>query len=321
MESEKITLWQQFMAAWAMNPQRKFGTYAAELSFYIIWAIIPLLLTLANIISILPFSTNEIVPVIEQALPEEIQSTIMPILEGYIDKTSTSALSLGLIVSLWPASNVFNTIQRIMDTVFKAPPKGNALLSRAFAYVFTLATVVIIFLFAFVIVFGSTIMEYIGETFHIQLPSIIDTVLNQGMIIGMGSIFFLMFSIYQYMPNLKWHPRYALVGALTATTGFIAVSQLFGVYLSFSRNVDTNTAIGLFIVAVIWLYFNMMAIAGGAYVAVLYHDFCERDYWEMKAKLTAQTHLVQKHPDFIDYPYKTENILKLININKREGIN
>lgn len=320
MESEKVSVWQQFMAAWASNPQRKFGTYAAELSFYIIWAIIPLLLTLANLIAILPFSTYEIIQVIEQAIPEQIQPAIMPILEGYIDQTSTSALSLGLVVSIWPASNVFNTIQRIMNTLFKATPKGNALIARAFAYIFTLAAVVLIFIFAVVIVFGSSIIEYVGQTFNIQLPDLIDTILNQGMIIGMGSIFFLMFSIYQYMPNLKWHPRYALVGASSATLGFIAVSQLFGVYLSFSRNVDTNTAIGLFIVAVIWLYFNMMAIAGGAYVTVLYHDFCERDYWEMKAKLNQPMNVVERHPDFIDYPYQKENILTLIKTSKREGI-
>ena len=74
-------------------------------------------------------------------MPAEVSDVIVPILESYIASTSVKALSLGLIISLWPASNVFNAVQRILNTIFKAEPRKNALISRGFAYVFTLASV------------------------------------------------------------------------------------------------------------------------------------------------------------------------------------
>lgn len=294
------TFMQKLFKAFAVNPQRQFGSYAAELSFYIIWAIIPLLLAFANVIAVLPFSSNQIITVIDEGIPNEVGDLIMPILESYIQNTSTSAFSVGLIISLWPASNVFNTIQRILNTIFNAKPRNNALIARGFAYVFTLAIVLIVFSAGLVFIFGETILEYIMTTFGIKIP-IIGAILGQSDVIGLLSVFGLMFLIYQYMPNVAWSPKYAVIGAVVATVGFSLISQLFSVYLSFNKNIDSNTAIGLFIVAIIWLYFNMMVIAIGAYATVIAHDVVERSYWEMEATTKNIMTFEAKSKDFKTY--------------------
>lgn len=321
MESQQPTFFQRLMAVIAYNPQRQFGSYAAELSFYIIWALIPMMLAFANVIAILPFSTNEIVSVIEQALPSQVSAGVMPILESYINQTSASALSIGLIISLWPASNVFNTVQRIVNKIFKATSARNAFLARAFAYVFTLALVLVLFSLGLVFIFGEAILSYLGDVFNLQLP-FLDSILSQSGLIGIIGIFCLMFAIYYFMPNKNWPARYAAIGAGVATAGFVAISQLFTVYLSFNKNVDSNTAIGLFIVVIIWLYFNMMVIAAGAYVAVIAHDFSERDYYEIKAEMEKPQHFVLKSPDFVDYPKRRMNlqIFNQTNQNDQEGM-
>lgn len=311
MTNQQPTFIQRFMAAFAYNPQRQFGSYAAELSFYIIWAIIPLLLAFANVVAVLPFSSAEIMGVIEQALPDQVSTTIMPILESYIQNTSASALSIGLAISLWPASNVFNTIQRIINTILKAPARKNAIIGRLLAYVFTLALVLIIFSLGLVFIFGEAVLTYLTDTFNITIP-FIGSILSQSGLIGGLGLFSLMFSIYYFMPNVKWKPRYAALGALVATIGFVAISQLFTLYMSFNKNVDSNTAIGLFIVVIIWLYYNMMVIAAGAYVVVLFHDLMERDYWELKAEMEPVQEFVLKSPDFVDYPRERVNLKHLL---------
>ncbi|MBD3949910.1 YihY/virulence factor BrkB family protein [Tuanshanicoccus lijuaniae] len=280
MQSSEPTVIQRLLKVFALNPQRKFGSYAAELSFYIIWAIIPLLLAFANVVSILPFSAQEIMSLIERALPNEVGSFLLPILDSYLKSTSSSAFSIALIISLWPASNVFNALQRILNRIFKAPLRNNAIIARGFSYVFTLAIVLVIFTTTIVFTFGEVVLSYISSTLHIDIP-LIGAILQQGGLIGFIGLFLLMFFIYQFMPNVKWRPKYALMGAFVATIGFGLISQLFTIYLSFNKNIDSNSAIGIFIVALIWLYYNIMVIAIGAYVAVVWHDFDTYSYVEL----------------------------------------
>lgn len=303
MDKETPTAIQRFMKVLAVNPQRQFGTYAAELAFYIIWAVVPLLLAIANVIAILPFSPDQILNLISKAIPDEVGSVIMPILESYLVNTSAGAFSIGLIISLWPASNVFNTIQRIMNTIFNVEPRKNPLIARGFAYVFTLALVVIIFSLGLLFIFGETILNYLATTFNMQIP-FVGALLQSSGLIGLLSIFILMFSIYQYMPNVNWSPKYASVGALVATIGLALISQLFTFYLSFNKNIDSNSAIGIFIVVIIWLYYNMMVIALGAYAAVLYHDYCERNYWEMVEETKKVATYESSSDDFVRYQSK-----------------
>ena len=63
----------------ANRHQLKLGSYAAELSFYIIWAIIPVMLTLANVIAILPVEEAEILRAIQQALPDQVEQVVLPL--------------------------------------------------------------------------------------------------------------------------------------------------------------------------------------------------------------------------------------------------
>lgn len=260
------------------NQQLAFGSYAAEVSFYIIWAIVPLMLALANVIAILPFSDAQVMIVIESALPAEVETIIIPLLENYLQGTSSGLFSLSLIISLWPASNVFNTMQRVLNTIYKSKPRKNFFISRAFAYVFTLLIVIVLVLFTFALVFGDIILQYVEDIFNIELV-ILNVFVQQGWILGIIGLFLLVFLIYYFMPNVNWSFKYALPGTIFTVLGFILVSQLFTLYLSIAGgNVGTG-AIGVFIVMIIWLYLNAMVIAIGAYINVFYHDFKEKSYW------------------------------------------
>ena len=79
----KPTLTAKLFKTFQVNrDQLQFGTYAAELSFYIIWALIPIMLALANVIAVLPISQQEILAAMQSALPSEVESVLIPLLES-----------------------------------------------------------------------------------------------------------------------------------------------------------------------------------------------------------------------------------------------
>lgn len=275
------------------NQQLAFGSYAAELSFYVIWALVPLMLALSNIIAILPFSEAQIIDTIQLALPDEVEVAIIPLLETYLTGTSSGLFSLSLIISLWPASNVFNTMQRVLNTIYKTVPRKNFFIARLFAYVFTLLIVIALVTFTFALVFGETIIDYIQEVFGIQF-FLLEFFVNQGWILGLLGIFILLIGIYQFMPNVKWPIKYAIPGTVFALLGFTLVSQLFNVYMRFAGGNVGGGTIGVFMVAIIWLYLNAMVISIGAYINVFYHDFKEKSYWQLVEETS-------KYQSFVSY--------------------
>lgn len=271
--------------------QLNFGSYAAELSFYIIWAIVPVMLALANVIAILPISVSEIIKTIKVAVPDEVSVLLVPLLEGYISNTSGGIFSLGLVISLWPASNVFNTLQRVLNTIYKAKPRKNFVLSRGFAYVFTLAIVILTVALTFISVFGEQILNFVREFFNLNLYGL-DLFLQQGWIVSLIGLFILILCVYHFVPNKDWDIKYSLPGTVFTLIGFYLVSQLFTIYLAIAGGNTSNGTIGVFIIFIIWLYFNSMVIAVGAYINVLFHDYKEKSYWQMVEETTTyDTHL------------------------------
>lgn len=268
------------------NQQLKFGSYSAELSFYIIWAVVPLLLALANVIAILPFSEQEILFNIEQILPAEFRDIIIDGLEEYLAGTSSGIFSLGLIISLWPASNVFNTMQNLLNTIYKTKPRPNFIIARAFSYIFTLLMVIGGVTLGFVILFGSNILSFLEETFGFEIP-VLSFILDQSWLIGILTLFLVMLFIYHLIPNVSWPIKYAVPGAIFATIGFVAISSLFPLYLTFfGGNVGSGT-IGVIVVLIIWLYFNGFIFSLGAYVNVFFHDYKEKSYWKLLEETTS----------------------------------
>lgn len=279
--SVKPTPFQRLLKTIELNNQQlAFGSYGAELSFYVIWSIIPLLLALANVIAVLPISQTEIINALRIALPDEVETTILPILQYYLDTTSTGVFSFSLIISLWPASNIFNALQRILNTIYKANTRQNAMFARAFAYLFMILLVALGVATAFIMVFGDTILQFLMETFNVRF-GILEFIVQQGGLIAFVGIFLVMLVIYHFVPNVDWNIKYSVPGALFAMIGFTLVSQLFNIYLAFTGSNLGGHTLGVFIVLIIWLYFNAIVITLGAYLNVIYYDYDNKNYWQL----------------------------------------
>lgn len=254
------------------NKPVNFGSYAAEMAFYIIWAIVPIMLIIANVIVVLPVSQEAIVSAMENALPDEVETLLIPMLKTYMKQTDFNAIWLGLLIAMWPASNVFNTLQRVLNDIYQAEPR-KSYLARGFAYLFTLAMVVALAVLTFLMIVGERIIVFINDMFHVKLV-LLDWVVQQSWLFAIGGIFVLLVGIYHFVPNLSWKMRDSFMGAIFSAIGFALISQLFSVYIDYAaRNATSNTTIGVFISLMIWLYFNCMVVIIGAYINLIWYQY------------------------------------------------
>ena len=248
------------------------GVESAAMAYYMLLSIIPIVMLVSNILPLLPIPIDVIFNALEAILPENITEVLFPILRNYLGNFNGGALSVGLIILFWPASQMFSSIQRSLNVLYGAPVRRNVIFERFFAIVIAMASILIVFAVSIVFIFGEQVLRLVGEFFSLNLSTaIIDlSFVKWGLLFG--TVFLLMSFMYFAIPNVKWSFLYALPGGLFTTIGFVLISQLFSIYIHYAgRNLTANDAFGTLIVFMIWLYFiaNVM-ILGGVLNVIVY---------------------------------------------------
>ena len=241
------------------------GVESAAMAYYMLLSVIPMVMLVANILPLLPIPIDVI-------LPDNITEVLFPILRNYLGTFNGGALSVGLVILFWPASQMFSSIQRSLNVLYGAPVRRNFIFERFFAVVIAMAAILIVFAVSIVFIFGEQVLRLVGEFFSLNLASVILDLsfLKWGLLFG--TVFLLMSFMYYSIPNVKWSFLYAFPGGLFTTVGFVLISQLFSIYIHYAgRNFTANGAFGTLIIFMIWLYFiaNVM-ILGGVLNVIVY---------------------------------------------------
>ncbi|MGP6138655.1 MULTISPECIES: YihY/virulence factor BrkB family protein [unclassified Jeotgalibaca] len=254
------------------------GRQSAELAYYTLLALFPVLLALANVIPLLPLPTEQILEYVQMAVPDEVGTVILPILEGYLSGGSGGAISLGVIISLWPASKAFSVFQRVLNQVYDTEPRKNFIITRIFSFLTAVLMVSLMAVVAFIFVFGREILELVQSLLPVDILGVITAFEQVRWIIAFATLIMILAFVYYFIPNVKWGIKYALPGAVFATVGFLLISQLFSLYISIAGGASIGTGtIGVFIVLMIWLFLlGNVFIIGGA-VNVIYYDYTHQD--------------------------------------------
>lgn len=254
------------------------GRQAAELAYYILLSLFPVLLALGNLIPLLPIPTEQVLKYVEMGVPEEVGSLILPILEGYLSGGSSGAITFGVIFTIWPASKAFSVFQKVLNQVYDAEIKRNFIFARIFSFLIALSFVLLLGAVAFIFVFGQEILSLVQQFLPIDLLGFITTFEYFRWLVAFGVLIILTAFIYYFIPNVKWSFKYAVPGAIFATVGFLLISQLFSLYLSFAGGQAIgNGTIGVFIVLMIWLYLLGIVFILGGILNVIIYDYKHED--------------------------------------------
>lgn len=281
---------------------------SAEMAYYLLLSLVPILLVIANIIPLLPINTAEVLALIEQAFPGDVSEILMPIVTGYMESSSGGAISIGLLASIWSASNVFSTLRRVLDEVYGAGVRKNFIIARILSLAVMLVVLLVVGVAVFIFVFGEQILGFVNDLFGIQLP-FVQEILQLRWIALPLILFAVGLIIYDLVPNhhLKW--QYAIPGAIFMTIGLVLLSQSFSLVTQFmGGDAVANQTIGGFIVLMLFLYLSNIIILMGALVNTLYFELKNE-----KSVLTYETELQEQEAleesDWTGYPSEDETVI------------
>ncbi|WP_243291628.1 YihY/virulence factor BrkB family protein [Bacillus sp. FJAT-47783] len=247
---------------------------AAELAFFFLLSLFPFLIFLFTLLGFLPISAEEVLQLVSQYAPGNTMAFIESYVRSVVDTQSGKLLSLGIIGTLWSASNGINAIVRALNRAYNVEETRNFLVARGMAIVLTFAMIFVIIFALLLPVFGREIGLFISSVFG--LSSMFLTVWNTMRWLVSFVILCIVFcGLYFLAPNKRVKVTEIYPGALFATVGWIVVSLAFSSYVgNFGHYSVTYGSLGGVIVLLIWFYLSgFIIILGGEINAIMYQRY------------------------------------------------
>ncbi len=246
-------------------------TNAAQVAFYFIFALFPLLLVLLNIIGLFLGAAegvrNELFAYLEQVVPASALKLIQDTITELSAEGGGGKLTFGVLLALWSASAGVDNIRIALNDVYDLEETRPWWKYKLVSVLLTLGIALLIFLALGVVFYGGQFLNLLFSPLGFQIDSYF--ILTAFSIIVVGVALVLAFAlVYNFAPNhdpFEWH--WISPGAITAIVLWIVLSLGFRVYLHyFDSYAKTYGSVGAIIVLLLWLYLTAMVILIGGIV-------------------------------------------------------
>jgi membrane protein len=291
---------------------------AAEMAYFVLLSLLPLLLVVANIIPLLPMETTEVLGLVQSAMPADIYSVIEPTLESYLETASGGAISFGLLAAIFSASKVITILRRVLDDVYGSVQKSNFIIARILSVLVMMAILAVIGVAVFIFVFGEHILLLVQNTLGFNIPFIQEFLLFRWIVLII-ILFGVFVIVYRYVPNHSLTLKYSVPGAAFATIGWLALTQGFSLYVQYAGGDQlANATFGAFIALMLFLYFSSMIVLLGALINAMLFEWNKHQSVEQYEAERRRIKELEKS-DWTGYPDENNTVLlkrKLYKVNR-----
>lgn len=243
---------------------------AAQLAYFFLLSLFPFLLFLMTLIGYLPIEQLNVIGFIETYAPAEINELIKQNVTELVNNQSGSLLSIGIIGTLWSASNGIKAIMRGFNRAYDVDEDRSFIAARVIAIILTIVMIFVICLAFLLPIFGKMIGEYIF-TFVGLSNGFVNVWGTLRWVISSVIFFIVLLVLYKLAPNKQIQFKSAVWGALFATVSWQLVSLAFSYYVNSIGNYSaTYGSLGTVIVLMIWFYLTgIIIMIGGVINSIL----------------------------------------------------
>ncbi|CAM4324699.1 YihY/virulence factor BrkB family protein [Listeria booriae] len=243
---------------------------AAQLAYYMLFSIFPMLLIVASLLPYFNIDQDQLFTTIKQFVPEEIYDFINTNLDQLLNSHTGGLLSIGILATLWSASNGMNATTKALNKAYSVLDRRNYLVKRLLSVLFTIGMLAVITVTLLLLVFGQQIGMFIFNHLHVSQDTL-DIWNNFRWVVTLAVIFIVFTFIFWIAPNRRSRLFSILPGSVFATIGWAAASFGFAYYVNnFANYSATYGSIGVIIILMLWFYLTgIILMIGGEINAAL----------------------------------------------------
>ncbi len=244
---------------------------AAQLSYYFLLALFPLLLFLTSVIGLIMGSgtglRHSLFNYLGKVLPPSASELVSTTMFEVSAASSGGKIWFGILAALWAASTGMGAISESLNVAYHVKETRPWWKQRLIAVVLTLALGLLIISALMIVLYGGRIAD--GLTNHFALGggfALAWKILQWPIVLVFLFVGFAL--IYSWAPDLRdqnW--RWITPGSLIAVVLWLLVSFGFRLYLHYFNSYSkTYGSLGAVIILMLWFYFTGAAILIGGEV-------------------------------------------------------
>ena len=271
------TLWKLGGLKWSVlakrvwsetNEDDVFGR-AAQLAYYFLLALFPLLIVLTSALGMMLGSGSglrtSLFNYLSQVMPGSAFQLVDTTMSEIAGASGAGKLSFGLLATLWAASNGMGAITAALNVAYDVEETRPWWKQRLVAVVLTIALSILVITALLLVLLGGRVAD--GLAAHYQLGGFFPIawkVLQWPIVFAFMVLAFAL--IYYFAPSLKdqdW--KWLTPGSLIGVVLWLLVSFGFKGYLHFFDSYSTTYgSLGAVIILMLWLYLTGVAILIGS---------------------------------------------------------
>ena len=246
--------------------------YAAQISFYLLLSLFPLMILLATVLSQTPLIN------LEQFFQMIRNSNIFPdVAITVVESTLTElelpsgSVSFYIAVVIWSASRGIRAVMNGIHMAFRTREAHHLILRFILSFLYTICFVLILVLFAILVLFGDFLFNWLSSIFNLSfLVSSLVRLIRY--LVPLLFLFIFYILLYKVIPAKDLHFRDVLPGSLYASFSSFLISHLFSLYISNFANYSTlyGSIAGIIVICTWMFLFSLMLVIGAEINACIY---------------------------------------------------
>lgn len=243
---------------------------SAQLAYFFLLSLFPLLIVLFTLLPYLPI--QDILGMIRDFAPVEAMDLIEKNINEIMNHRNGRLLSLGVIGTIWSASNGINAIVRAFNKAYNVKENRSFIVARGVAILLTFGMIFVFILAIVIPVFGKEIGLFLFSKlgYTREFTKLWNTL---SWLVSAIILFLIFTGLYWIAPNVRLRCRSAFPGAIFATMGWMISSIGLSFYVgNFSNYTLTYGSIGTIIVLMIWFYITAFIIVLGGEINAYYSE-------------------------------------------------
>ncbi len=242
------------------------GVYAAHACYFLILSIFPALVLVLSLLRYTGLQAQALTELIEGFAPRALMGYVRRFIFNTYENSSGAILSLSAVTALWSASRGVFSILTGFNAIYEVPEDRGYFKTRAVSMIYTVLFIAVLLLTLAIGVFGTTIVEMLPKAEHPAI-AFLWGLLDVRFILMLAIQTLLFTTMYAVMPNRRNRFLDSFPGAVLASLGWLAFSDLFSLYVeNFQRYSNIYGSVYAVALSMLWLYFCMSILFYGAVV-------------------------------------------------------
>ena len=250
---------------WAEIGRNKISVYAAQMAYAFFFALFPLLLFFAALLSLVADKQTvmaEFSGRIAAALPADVASLLAKTIEKVIfARGAPGLLSFGLLTAAWSGSSIFGALRQALNAAYSVEETRPWWKQYVLQLGMLLLAGIVIVASTVILINGEGVIAWIGARLGLKAITTLIWMIVQYPL-AIGALVAVLWLIYYLLPNCHHHDkRILIIGALIATMFWIAATLLFRLYVQkFNALNPAYGAIGAIMVLLTWMYYSSFVL-------------------------------------------------------------